>query len=383
MNFLMMWFMYLPEEDYPRSLGIPRSQSESGLFAKIRNFCFSKSPTQESIPPPIDTNSLNIPNLSSTKSSSDLNLPTQKTSEIISEENAIDFVEEKVVEKFALEIKAKKTESDNAIKEVLSKEAGPQDETRDKDIKVTWPRHTISDTNESYLTKDLLHFEEDKSVVVEDKGARPKSVPVMETNKVKDSGSSQEHISAFNVNDNNIDGCEISSLVEKKTIEQEEKRMTESISEPMNKSKNQNGEEIKQRSDQNRKINLLDLNDAQNIFYENKSVTKDGKSKMKDNVPDNLLGCVTENEEKMSESTSHITNAATRMGATNQDATSIDVFNNNLRVTSAGEITAVTPDSGEDKISDILMASSNGNASDDEWSDFVVYNPDKNCDKSE
>ena len=387
-KFLMMWFMYLPEAEYPRSLGIPRSQSESGLFAKIRNFCFSKSPTQESIPPPIDTNSLNIPNLSSTKSSSDLNLPTQKTSEIISEENAIDFVEEKVVEKFALEFKAKKTESENAIKDVLSKEAGPQDETRDKDTKVAWPRHTISDTNESYLTKDLLHFEEDKSIAVEDKGARPKNVPVTDTNEVKDNGSSHEGFIGFNVHDDNVNissvGCEISSLVEKKTIEQEEKRMTESISKPTNESKNQNGEDIKQRLDQNKKMNLLDLNNAGNIFYENNSVTKDSKSKTKDNVPDNLLGCVTENEKKTSESTlPQITNAASVMSATHQDATSIDVFNNNLRVTSAGEITAVTPDSGEDKISDILMASSNGNASDDEWSDFVVYNPDKNCDKSE
>ena len=370
--------LYFAEEEYPRSLGIPRSQSESGLFAKIRNFCFSKSPTQESVPPTADTNSLNVPNLTTTKSSSDLNLPTQKSSERISEESAIDFVEEKVVEKFAFEFKAKKTESDNAIKEVISKGAGPLVEKLSKDTKMAWPEQTISDTNVSCLTKDLLHFEEDKPIVIEDKGAIPKDVTLTEH---KDSGSSQEAISAFNLNDDNVNisnvGCEFSSLVKEKKVEQE--------SEPMNESENQNliGNEITQRSSQKMKMKqALELSDDQNIQNKNNNVTKGSKIETKE---DNLLGCVVESKEKASETSAlpQITNAVAVMNGTNQDGTSIDVFNNNLRVTSAGEITAVTPDSGEDKISDILMASSNGNASDDEWSDFVVYNPEKYCDKSE
>ena len=321
---------------------------------------------------------MNVPNLTTTKSSSDLNLPTQKSSERISEENAINFVEEKVVEKFAFEFKAKKTESDNALKEVISKGAGPLDEKLSKDTKVAWPERTISDTNVSYLTKDLLHFGDDKDIAFEDKGAIPKVVALTEDlNEHKDNGSSQEAISAFNLNDDNVNisnvGCEFSSLVKEKKVE------------PMNDSENQNlnGNETTQRLDQNTKMKkMLELSGDQNIFNKNSSFMKGSKSETKE---DNLLGCVVESKEKASETSAlpQITNAVTVMNGTNQDGTSIDVFNNNLRVTSAGEITAVTPDSGEDKISDILMASSNGNASDDEWSDFVVYNPEKYCDKSE
>lgn len=324
---------------------------------------------------------MNIPNLTTTKSSSDLNLPAQKTSERINEESVIDFVGEKVVEKFAFEFKAKKTESDNSIKEVIYKEAGPLDKNILKDTKVAWPAQKISDTNTSYLTKDLLHFEEDKSIDIEDKGAIPKIVALTEDlNKQKDIWSSKVSISTFSENDNNVKiasvGCEFGSFVKEKNVEQERK--------PMNESENQN--ETTPKLDQ--KMNMTQIVESstdQTIFNKNISVTKDSISKRKAEVPDKLVGCVNEAEDKFSETSAlpQITNVASVMSGTNQDGTSVDVLNNNLRVTSAGEITAVTPDSGEDKISDILMASSNGNASDDEWSDFVVYNPDKNCDKSE
>lgn len=361
-------------EENQKHLGIPRSQSESGLFAKIRNFCFSKSPTQESVPPPLDMNNLNIPNLTSTKSSSDLNLLAQKTSEKISDESAIDFMGKKVVEKFEFEFKAKKTDCDNAIEEVIKREAGPLDENSLKDTKVAWPEQNISDTNISNLTKGVLHTEGDKCTAIEDKGARPKTASITnDLNQLKGNGSvidytpiSLGYLSENSGNISNI-GCELNSLVNEKTVEE--------TNDLENQKPNGNKTQLSEFSDQN-------------IFNKNNSVATNLKSEnceIKERVvPDKLLGFMVETEKSTSETTEfpQVSNAMTVMSVTSEDVTSIDVLNNNLRVTSAGEIMAVTPDSWEDKMSDILMASSNGNASDDEWSDFVVYNPDKNCDRS-
>lgn len=110
---LLSQVVFLAENQ--RSLGIPRSQSESGLFAKLRGYCFSKSPTQESVPAPSDSNVMTIPTLSSTKSASDLDLQGQRNSEPNTEESAVEFLarksEESFVESLGIDFTAKKSHS--------------------------------------------------------------------------------------------------------------------------------------------------------------------------------------------------------------------------------------------------------------------------------
>ena len=91
-------------ESHP-SLGIPRSSSESGLFSKLRNFCFSKSPTQERIPTPSDTSARSIQDSPSIKAVPDLNLnvPAKTETQSRSQESAIDVISDKYPEESFIE----------------------------------------------------------------------------------------------------------------------------------------------------------------------------------------------------------------------------------------------------------------------------------------
>lgn len=315
--------MKVPENQ--SGLGLPRSQSESGLFAKIRNFCLSKSPTREKIPSPSNSNILNILKLPSVKSTSDLNLPAQTSSEWINDEKAISFVGEKVIEKFEIDFMTKKIDSMEVLKDVNPRKF------MSPDLSDPLSANNGCDPKTNVLAKDLMTISSDK--FNDDKGARPKI-----------SGVSDPTV---------------------KWLESEDESIR--IDDTKVKSKMDSDQNVKRR--QNEISVILDIG-------KNGDANQDVSIALK---PDELVDDLAKTEQRFSERVSFSKGFDTKF---NEEISSVDVLNNNLRVTSAGEITVVTPDSGEDKISVNIEGSSGGEASDDEWSDFVVYNSDKNCDRN-
>lgn len=301
--------VYLAENQ--ASQGIPRSQSESGLFAKLRSYCFSKSPTQESVPPPSDTNVMSIPNLSSTKSASDLNLPTQTKTQTNTEESDIDFLarksEESFVENLGIDFTAK-----NSLNRVTDFEL--EDETVTASAVLHIPvddnqKRSDSEEQNGHKFDKVVKYDSSTDIIFgdtnnENKGAGPKT------------RNSSGSITAF------------SQLEERQTEEGYTKL--------------------------------------------NESETLEGVST--DRVKDEIV-----NEEPISTPTATLSEDSN--SELSQEATSSDVYNNNVCVQATGEVSVVTQETSCLNHSGTLETNQprafDGESSDNEWSDFLEYSPEK------
>lgn len=302
--------LYLVENQ--ASHGIPRSQSESGLFAKLRSYCFSKSPTQESVPLPSDTNVMSIPNLSSTKSASDLNLPTQTKTQTNTEESDIDFLARKSEESFVESLGIDFTAKNNLNR-------GTDNEIEDETVTASAVLHIPVNDNQKRSDSEEQNGHEFDKVVKYDS-----SIEVtfgITNNESKGAGRKTKNSLGSIV--------AISQLEEKQTEEEYTK-----------------------------------LNDSE---------TPEGVST--DRAEDEIV-----NEDPNNTPTATLSEDSN--SEISQEATSSDVYNNNVWEQAIGEVSVVTQETSRLNHSGTLETNQprafDGESSDNEWSDFVEYSPEKN-----
>lgn len=300
---LLSQVVFLAENQ--KILGIPRSQSESGLFAKLRNYCFSKSPTRESVPTPSDPNVMAIPNLSSMKSASDLNLRAETTTQPTTEDSAIDFLarksEESFVESLGIDFTAKKCQNSPTDKD---SDAEPVNAPGDLDIGDNQNKtdveaeteNNLDTVTKNYSSKDIAFICSDKCK--ENKGARPK------TGKLGERQTDPEHT---------------------KTIRSEIRGAL-----PVHTDK----------------LEDVEINN-EHSFTPTAAFSEDSNRGI------------------------------------DQEVTSSDVYNNNVRVTTTGEVSVIIQQSSDFNVLENIEETNqpgtfDAETSDNEWSDFVEYNPEKN-----
>ena len=151
-------FLYISEKESLPSRGIPRSNSESGLFSKLRNFCFSKSPTQEHIPRLPGPSAKPFQDLPTVKSASDLNLnvPAGETnSQSKSQESAIDalssrYPEENFIERLGMDFMEHKLHSKVPVEDPSRVKLMPKMDTDETSIKLM-PNRDTDETSVSLL----------------------------------------------------------------------------------------------------------------------------------------------------------------------------------------------------------------------------------------
>ena len=153
-----VFFLYISEKESLPSRGIPRSNSESGLFSKLRNFCFSKSPTQEHIPRLPGPSAKPFQDLPTVKSASDLNLnvPAGETnSQSKSQESAIDalssrYPEENFIERLGMDFMEHKLHSKVPVEDPSRVKLMPNRDTDETSIKLM-PNRNTDETSVSLL----------------------------------------------------------------------------------------------------------------------------------------------------------------------------------------------------------------------------------------
>ena len=198
-RFYCIFFLYISEKESLPSRGIPRSNSESGLFSKLRHFCFSKSPTQEHITRLPGPSAKAFQDLPTVKSASDLNLnvPAGETnSQSKSQESAIDalssrYPEENFIERLGMDFMEHKLHSKVPVEDPSRVKQMPKRDTDERSIKLMPNRDEtsvsllgISFTDEitnqgSSRPKLETNLKTDK-IDSSHKGARPKTSHVTE-----------------------------------------------------------------------------------------------------------------------------------------------------------------------------------------------------------
>ena len=196
-----VFFLYISEKESLPSRGIPRSNSESGLFSKLRNFCFSKSPTQEHVTRLPGPSAKAFQDLPTVKSASDLNLnvPAGETnSQSKSQESAIDalssrYPEENFIERLGMDFMEHKLHSKVPVEDPSRVKLMPERDTDETSIKLMPNRDTDEtsiklmpnrDTDETSVSLLGISFTDE---ITNQGSSRPKLETNLKTDKIDSS----------------------------------------------------------------------------------------------------------------------------------------------------------------------------------------------------
>ena len=235
-RFYCIFFLHISEKESLPSRGIPRSSSESGLFSKLRNFCFSKSPTQEHIPRLPGPSAKPFQDLPTVKSASDLNLnvPAGETnSQSKSQESAIDalssrYPEENFIERLGMDFMEHKLHSKVPVEDPSRVKLMPKRDSDETSMKLMPNR----DTDETSVSLLGISFTDE---ITNQGSSRPKLETNLKTDKIDSSHKGArpktshvtEKLQTQKLDLTEIEGENVKTLSDKESLETEKVTETE------------------------------------------------------------------------------------------------------------------------------------------------------------